>query len=232
MNMMSRATCFSAIALGLALIAGAQPAQAACGAPFLITSIDQGGGAYSYVITPGVDVGDGFRGSSITEDFGGAFWALGFGNPAPGVGADNGAWPALNWLYTYPGYPASILTTWAADPSIDTCIDVQGPLGQRCQATLLSDVNPQTGEGVWALSVNPDNPSSGDFFLIARPQPRNLVLAPSPQLGLDGDPERSGSGLDFTLTVPGSRHSTRISTWTTPAGARPSATRAHWVRSR
>ena len=132
------------LALGVvALVAAAQPAQAACGAPFLITSLNQAAGYYAYVVNPSTESGGGLDGSTVTEDVTGFFWGLGVGNPLPGVGADNGTFPTLSWLYIYPNYPAAVLTTWAADPSI-------------------SDAPRRRPAGSWPRAAGPRSPWSGE----------------------------------------------------------------------
>ena len=188
------------LALGVvALIAAAQPAQAACGAPFLITSINSSTGYIAYVINPTV-TDDGLDGSSITADVTCFFWGVGFGNPAFGVGADNGSFPTLSWLYVYPGYAASVLTTWAADPSIDTCIDAMGPLGERCQVTFFQDVSTADGSGLFALVSTPDNPASGDFFMDNGGV--NIELAPQEGMAILSSSRAGDTGVAMDLSGP------------------------------
>lgn len=184
----------------LAVVAIAQPANAACGAPFLISTTDAGTGEYSYVINPGV-TDNGFNGSTITDQLTGFFWGVGIGNPALGVGADNGSFAALDWFYIYPGFPAGILTTWAASAGIDTCIDVQGALGSRCQATFLQDVDPSTGQGVFALISTADDPASGDFYLNLEGGAA-INLAPAAQMPILNSTRNGDQGVTVQLGGP------------------------------
>jgi hypothetical protein len=189
----------------LALAVGTQPAQAACGAPFLITSINNTTGYYAYVINPTVTPGaggTGLNGSTVSPAITGFFWGAGVGNPASGVGADNGSFPASEWLYIYPNYPASVLTTWAASTAIDTCIDVQGPLGSRCQVTFFQDVDTTTGAGLFALVSTPDDPASGDFLLDNGGV--NITMAPQAGLRiLTSSRPQDGTSVNLTLMGPG-----------------------------
>ena len=193
------------LALGvLALIAVAQPANAACGAPFLITSINGDAGYYAYVINPTVTPGaggNGLAGSTITDQFTGFFWGVGVGDPAPGVGADNGTFAAIDWMYVYPNYPASVLTTWAASTDIDTCIDVQGALGERCQVTFFQDVDLENGgEGLFAIVSTPDDSASGDFFLDNGGV--NITLAPADKMAILGSTRAGDTGVEIMLGSP------------------------------
>ena len=185
----------------LALAAMVQPAQAACGAPFLITSINGGTGTYAYVVNPTVPLGgDGIQGSSVTDQITGFFWGVGVGNPALGVGADNGGFTALEWLYIYPNYPAQVLTTWAASTAIDTCIDVQGPLGGRCQVTFFQDVDSTNGSGLFALVSTADDPASGDFFLDNGGV--NMTMAPQVGMAVLGSVRAGDTGVEIQVTGP------------------------------
>ena len=154
--------------LGAALRA----APTCCCSPRLFTS------GYSYVITPGCEGVDcGPERLSVTEDLEGAFWGLGEGDPRPGRGIDNGTFAALGgWLYTYPGYGGVIISTWAANTSIDGCIDFA--FSPRCMAIALSDRSPDTGGGAVAvLTASPDGLGNYDFD-----QPGDIVLARLPRV--------------------------------------------------
>lgn len=199
------------LALGVvALVAALQPAQAACGAPFLITSLGVDGTAY--VVNPTVTYGYGGNGlanSSITESVTGFFWGVGVGDPAFGVGADNGTFEALSWLYVYPNYPSSVLTTWAQDPGIDTCIDVMGPLGERCQVTYFQDVSvgenegdPPAGTGLFAIVSTPDNAASGDFYLSPLDIGGNIVMAPQEGMAILSSTRAGDTGVQMSLSGP------------------------------
>lgn len=185
------------LALGLvAIVAIAQPAQAACGAPFLISNTNGNTGVYNGLVNPTVTLGvDGLNGTSVTENITGYFWGVGVGDPATGVGADNGGWLAVSWLYLYPGYNTGILTSWAEDPSIDGCIDVQAAQGSRCQVTYFQDTAIGTGEGLFALVSTPDDAASGDFYLDLGGV--DIVMAPSPAMPILS----STRGGDTSVTV-------------------------------
>jgi hypothetical protein len=200
---MKKMKVFGFVLGALALAVGVQPAQAACGAPFLITSINNATEQFAYVVNPTVTPGaggNGVSGSSVTDAITGYFWGVGVGNPASGVGADSGTFPALEWLYIYPNYPASVLTTWAASTAIDTCIDVQGPLGQRCQVTFFQDVDTQTGAGLFALVSTADDPASGDFLLDNGGV--NITMAPQAGMQILAS-SRTGGGTGVMMTLAG-----------------------------
>jgi hypothetical protein len=193
--------CFG-IGLGLlAVVAIAQPAQAACGAGFLISTLTTDPAVYSYVINPAVDpVTEGSDGRTVSPAFQGFFWGLGVGDPEVGVGADNGTFAAIDWLYPLGGYPALIGTTWASDSGIDTCIDVQGALGSRCQVTFLQDIDPGTGQGMFALISTGDEPN-GDFQLNLDGN-APITLAPAAQMAILNSTRNGDQGVTVALSGP------------------------------
>lgn len=195
---MSKTKIFG-IALGVvALVAAMQPAQAACGSAFLITSL--GATEYAYLYNPSV-TDDGLNGSTITDQLTGFFWGVGVGDPTLGVGADNGTWSALDWLGPLsPGYGAYINTTWAASTGIDTCIDVQGPIDQRCQVTFFQDVDVNTGAGLFALMSTPSDPTSGDFLLTNGGNPINM--APQEGMAILSSSRANFESVDLMLSGP------------------------------
>jgi len=189
--------------LGLALLAVAavaQPAHAACGAAYIVSTTFNVA-EYSYVVNPTVDPEtEGFNGSTVSPAIQGFFWGVGIGDPALGVGADNGAWATPDWLYTLPGYGASILTAWNESPDIDNCIDTQAPAGSRCQATFVQDVNPDTGQGLFAL-VSTGDETNGDFYLNQDGNaPINLV--PAAQLGILNSVRNGSQGVNVQVSGP------------------------------
>ena len=136
---------FALAALGATLVAGALPAEARCKQPALISTFESPT-IYSYIYTPGIDPVPGVA-SSMTFGAVGHFWALGFGDPVVGIGLDSGSFPAVDgatggWLDLLLGYPATILTTWAADNRIDECID-DATTDPDCTAILFRPKKPR-----------------------------------------------------------------------------------------
>lgn len=171
-----------AAAIGVLMVT-AQPVDAACNNARKITTFNNIGPAISYVYTPGVVVGEGgngLNGSSITANLSGTFWAVGAGDPAPDIGSDSGTFPALEWMYVYPNYPATLQTTWANDTRIDGCIDTDPnvPEGMKCTAVQLTDVDPTTGQTVFAVLSAAAN-QQGDYLFIQEGEaPINLIAFP------------------------------------------------------
>jgi len=158
--------------------------QAACTAARFFSSFDAS--AASYVYTPGVCPGgrpcQAEGDTSVTTDFTGVFWRLGFGDPIPGVvaGIDNGTFPALDgphggWVQYEASYPAYLYSHWAADSRIHGCID--GPAPPRCMAIALGDQF--GGVGHFALmTVAADAALNYDFL---QPDGAPIGLAPIPR---------------------------------------------------
>lgn len=88
---------------------------------------------------------------------GGAYWALDLGNPAPGVGVDNGAWGPVNatipWLRIN-ATGAYLLGFWCDDPAIDGCIEGP-PVPQPAKMVLL------------VTDADPPAPAARSYFAIA-----------------------------------------------------------------
>jgi hypothetical protein len=181
------------IGAALALLVGAmvQPAWAACGG----SRIMDNGGAY-LVSNPNWNGSGGSRtcayygcyatenGPAISDNFSGTFWALGAGDPAFGLGIDNGDWDVANWskkvaagTYQY----ASFLTlsagelgsepgpppTWsfAADGCITDAGTTAGVIdGGECSCMLLTDE--WDGVGYFAVLSNFTDVGSGTFDMI------------------------------------------------------------------
>lgn len=185
----------------LAIVAFAQPANAICGAPFVITSIADSA-TYSYLVNPAVDPAtQGLQGSTVSPALQGFFWGLGVGDPTLGVGADNGSWAAPDWLYVVDGYPANILTHWAESTGIDNCIDVQGALGDRCQVTFFQDVDPDTGEGLFVLISTADDDAGGDFYL-NREGNAPITLVPAEKMAVLNSIRNGSQGVTVQLSGP------------------------------
>jgi hypothetical protein len=149
-------TKYFAVALGLLMVvAMVQPAQAKCSLARLMTS--------SYIYTPGTVFTYAESGNTVSDQFQGTWWALGFGSSVSPGGADSGTFPAQEWIanFTDSGYAALLDTHWAADARIDGCID---DTTATCTAVQLTDVNPTTGEPVFALlSAQQDALKNYDF---------------------------------------------------------------------
>ena len=165
-------------ALALVLVASASigPNHAACQNARIVSTLFPNG-SYSYIFSPGVEVGA--TSSSITGDFEASFWALGAGHPSFGQGVDSGAFTALgperNGWVTHPaGSPAYFHTTWASGKTVDGCIDTED-IKTTCTAVLLSDQH--DGTGYFALLSA--SPVQGNYSFV---QPDNgpIVLAPVP----------------------------------------------------
>ncbi len=70
------------------------------------------GTSYCYVRSPGLNT---------TATILGSFWALGYGDPVPGPGNDNGSWPiAEQWLHT--DASGTFLAGDWSDSRVDGCI--------------------------------------------------------------------------------------------------------------
>jgi hypothetical protein len=161
-----------AVALGLLMVvAAAQPAFAVCSNARLMSS--------GYIYTPGTVYEYAVSGDTVTDMFAGTFWALGEGDPALGVGADSGSFPALEWLYNFGdyGYAAFIGgAPWATDARVDGCIDATP---STCTAIQLTDVNPETGEPVFALLTAEQDTAKNYSFFDGR-----IDLAPLPPVSI------------------------------------------------
>lgn len=200
----------SRFVLGLAavaaLVVSTLPAEAACGAARNITTI--GGAVVSPGAphTPNADSSDGcisdygtlnVCGGTLTYLANGVFWAWGGGNPAIGLGHDNGTNKgdiSSNWLQLgyYPDLPAQIggqFSHWQY-PGTDGCITETGsssgatglPDGQECMVVLIEDLNGPNASFL-ALSVIPN--AGADFEITPAngfPAQLNLVATPKPQV--------------------------------------------------
>ena len=96
----------SRIAIGAALVmlvAAAQPAQAACGADYLVDATTAAGETSFVRTNPDWCAGFAcYYMESMSQQYEAFFWGLGTGNPAIGQGDDNGAFAAQgNWLFLY-----------------------------------------------------------------------------------------------------------------------------------
>ena len=181
----------SAIACALS-----SPSGAACG-PSIWTWIHQLG---SDGTETGVDSPAGA--SSIHGDF----WALGFGDPLPGAGHDNGTYPAFEpphccegWLINpFPNVRPYLNGTWN-DSRVDGCA-VLPPVPQPAKMVVaFSDATPSIGyfnvscamwDELW--SFNFDDSLDGD------PPHGDITLAPIPRI-VELRCSRSAETVNYTL---------------------------------
>lgn len=191
-----RWTARAAISLTLMMLAH-YSAMATCPASHRISST---GDNFSYVLTPGLCDDyycTGPTSTSISDSFEGSFWALGHGNPEVGVGIDNGAFPAKEWMeFPYPGYPAVLFTDWNADSRIDGCAD--STFTGFCMAVLLSDENDEN-VGFYSLATSNFGEHGYDFSQSGS-RPIKLASIPEPviftQSLVDGTTLEVGAGIN------------------------------------
>ena len=146
------------------LIASVEQVEAACATPrlldtegaFLVSNPDWqgGGGTRTCYWIYGCYASE--SGPPVSSDLFGVFWAMGTGDPAIGVGDDNGDWTSSNWtkhssyqfdeIYHYPAFmtmtngPAGVPgfpPNWTF--AGDGCITNSTPIGEGCTAVLLTD---------------------------------------------------------------------------------------------
>jgi hypothetical protein len=137
----------------LAIASTSLPVQAACGGGALFYT-----GFSTITSNPGwcgasycIGTGPGFSGART-----GSFWHFGAGDPTPGVGADNGTWPATSWFVPFfpdtpPYYYGGSLSGqgWSADLGIDGC-GLLAPNPQNCTCVALADEYPGSNTGVFS----------------------------------------------------------------------------------
>jgi hypothetical protein len=214
------------LAIGLMVVAAVaasmMPAEAACNAPRAITSATAQSQSYFYSpgnpFQPVSDSTDGcysdpgtlsMCGGSITYYVNAFFWAFSAGNPAIGLGADNGSLKGgynSNWLSTgfyyggtlYPGYIGTGTGHWQY-PGVDGCIDATGsssgatglPDSQECMVVVLNDLN---GPDSYFLALS-TNPNAGfDFEFNGNAGfPAQLNLVPTPKPVVDSSTLSAGT---------------------------------------
>jgi hypothetical protein len=178
----------------------------------------------------------------------GAFWRLGFGDPAPGAGADSGGYPAVEadggWLRWLPEYPAFIDGSWS-DGRVDGCIDAPAT-GPKCMAILLGDHG--GGTGYFAVLTAEADASQNYSFVQAGGSPIELAAIPKPTvlsssggnplaltvngptipsagLYLDGPDCDSGIGVGYKIyryaSPPGAPVPQDVESWEIASGAEP-----------
>jgi hypothetical protein len=154
----------------------AGPVRASCTGAFVsfgqLTKACTGGTAYCYLRSPGLDT---------TASILGSFWSLGYGNPAPGLGNDNGSRSAgEHWLF---GESSGIyLAGYWNDPGVDGCIAGEIPSGETSEimAMELSDTDIFNQEGFFAAAAVARHPASNPEFDFSGGIQRDIVMAPIP----------------------------------------------------
>jgi hypothetical protein len=156
---------------------------------------------------------------AVTPDLKGSFWSFnpapGGGDPALGLGNDNGSTDQYNWLY-WPGYPGYATGPFAAHlggvtgashwnaVGVDGCIDNDGAIAgtadpAQCMVVLLTDDN-DTDNGFFALlSVGPDAGQDYNFATATGGGPINL--APIPKPNITGSVRNGANSVDLTVNV-------------------------------
>ena len=129
-------------------------------------------------------------------------WAIGHGNPLPGVGVDSGTLASLRLdfdgpavLRGYPGYAAFIATSWS-DSGVDGCIDTL-PLADRCTAVALHDVDPSCvpyNDSCNALALLSAREINGNYDL-TQPNAGPIDILPVPEV-------LPGGGIDIVDPIP------------------------------
>lgn len=195
-------------ALALVAIVAAPVAQAVCPLNYQITVYPYPG-EYSYIYTPGI-CDSGYPcpggGSSMTPATKGTFWIIGDGDPAIGLGNDNGTLPAVvpsypgaytyGFVKLYAGYPALLVTDWN-QPGIDGCAIDAVPSGARCMAMLLTDQD-AAGNGYYLMRTIAANANNNYYFNV---DGGHLHLAPIARPAVVGS-DRNGTTVSLTLAAP------------------------------
>jgi hypothetical protein len=111
----------------------------------------------------------------------GAFWSLGYGNPAAGPGSDNGSWlPEERWLF-WQETGSYLFGDWR-NPGVDGCIDGLIPPGESSEvmALALSDTDIFNQEGFFAAAAVARQPVHSPAYDFAGGIQRDIVLAQIP----------------------------------------------------
>ncbi len=196
-------------ALALVAIVAAPGANAVCALPYNLTSFPSLD-AYSYIYTPGICDG-GYpcpNGSSMTPGARGVFWSLGSGDPAVGLGNDNGALEAVvasypgaytyGFLKLYPTSPVLLRTDWN-QPGIDGCaLELGVPLA--CVGVLLTDQD-AAGNGYFLMQTIEAN-ANNNFEMLAPGGGGALTLAPLPRPGITGSTRIDAGTVQLDLAPP------------------------------
>ena len=175
------------------------PSFATCQNARLIASANGQAGTYSYIYTPGLcdggfpcDAGT----ASMSADADARFWALGFGDPLLGLGADSGFFDGRDrWLLRDEGYPVFFETNWGASPAIDGCID---DTPSDCTALVIGDQS--AGDGYFALLSSQQNASLD--YLFVQPSNGAITLAAIPQANASSEQLVGENAVDVTIDAP------------------------------
>lgn len=188
-------TIAAGAALALLVFAAGTPAQAACGNAYAIAALDNVAieGAlfpYAYSAIP-------MNTPNGTVDF----WSVTSGDPAIGAGDDNGAFDpglggfgAVDFYGSNYNYTTYISTNWAANATIDGCIDSQGLPDARITCVMVNDSFEDVG--YWAI-MGDQADAGGNFNFGTGP----FTLVPVPKSPLVST-AKNGTGVDVSLNSP------------------------------
>ncbi len=145
----------------------------------------------------------------ITSQLEASFWIAGQGDPAIGVGQDNGSRdltdPATGDLAfgtdPFPVYFAAELNSDWSFAGVDGC-----PQPGGCTCLLLSDVDGQQRHGLFALVGAANDPVAGTFFNLAGADPLGnglpIVLQQVPRPVVTDAQRPQADTVEITVTVP------------------------------
>lgn len=186
--------CLAAVAAVAAL--SSVPAQAGC-PNSIILGIDFAtpncGGTYCYIQSPGA-------GNQTTVEA--TFWAFGNGNPATGLGVDNGGFNDSGWLSgPYPG-GLGMSADWGGTSAalIDGCIETTGTVANQRQVVQFSDVNATGSASFLAIACVARVPADNFQFNLARVN-QNIVLKAIPKAAITSS-VRVGNEAQITVGSP------------------------------
>lgn len=186
----------SIVALGVVALAVPTTASASCGTAIVF---NQGGyacgGYYCYITSPGTD-----DIAAIQADF----WSLGTGNPAVGLGDDDGSRANDQWLTRYsPAYGIYMIANnnWS-QPGIDGCIDNQGPVATQKMIAAFGDQDPSGNTAYWAVSGALRDPAAGAQFNFSGNPPANITLVEIPAVAIVGSTKVSDTQVDVDIQCP------------------------------
>lgn len=190
----------------LVLAAGVQPAQAACAGTLGLIQTSASNSTTSWIFSDpqwAANCGGGsqyycYTSAPAMAAPAGKFWAIGTGNPAIGLGDDNGSFDASGWLRElnppfggYLFYPFLIAGGWPG------ASDGGCPVGSNpCTCVLLEDqIN---GVGYYAIVGARDN--GAGLYSAIQPGNQPIQLLPIPAPGITAT-QRLNPSLDVDATV-------------------------------
>lgn len=174
---------------GMGLLASA-PAQATCGlgdVPFGQDTPGACGATYCYVQSPGVNT---------TSSIKARFWILGQGDPALGIGVDNGNLGDNNWLVSFGG-PLALTGNWNV-PGSDGC---PGTSTDR-MAVSFSDVSADGLTSYFAAACATRNPSAANQFDFDNPSGAGHIVLKTLAEKARYSTVRSGTEAQITVQSP------------------------------